>query len=32
MLDIWLATFDNPLLFLYQYVKGTSVMSDQVAM
>ena len=24
MLDIWLATFDNRLLFLYQYVRATT--------
>ena len=30
--DIWLATFDNLLLFLYHHVRVTSVMSDQVAL
>ena len=27
-----LATFDNPLLFLYQHVRATPVMSDQVVL
>ena len=32
MFDIWLATFDNLLSFLYLHVRATSMMSYRVAL